>query len=59
MRGESLLYQVQFLLGTLLTFQKTAILMKTTQALEIRLTPFVKMQEGRGGGGRKKKRNGK
>lgn len=65
--SQSLLYQFQFLLGVLMTFQKTAILMKTTQAPEIKLTAFVKMQgwrmEGgeRGVKGKKKERkeNGK
>lgn len=42
--SQPLLYQFQFLLGVLMTFQKTAILMKTTQAPEIKLTAFVKMR---------------
>lgn len=56
----TLLYQFRFLLGILLTFQKTVILMKTTQALNIKLTLFVKNAKGwRRNGKKKGKRNGK
>lgn len=51
---STLLYQLHFLLGVLLTFQKTVILMKNTQALKIKLTPFMKMQGGRRGEGKEK-----
>lgn len=53
---STLLYQLHFLLGVLLTFQKTVILMKTTQALKIKLTPFIKMQ---GGGEERERKRGR
>lgn len=52
----TLLYQFRFLLGILLTFQKTVILMKTTQALNIKLTLFVKNAKGWRRNGKKKGR---
>lgn len=53
---STLLYQLHFLLGVLLAFQKTVILMKTTQALKIKLTPFIKMQ---GGGEERERKRGR
>lgn len=56
--SQPLFYPLQLLLGLLVTFQKE-ITMKTTQAPEIKLTPFLKMQGWGGGGERERKRERK